>query len=232
MVELWRDDAIERSWRVLRRLHGVADFVVIGGWGVYFWARKLKSRDIDLYIDQDNFYRFQAESLKFGFPLKRNPRLKKFEVVIEGAEVDIYTPFMCRLAVPCADVFKEGWISIIDGFRVATPEVLLLLKAQAARERWGAEKGMKDRIDLISLLAFADLKFDLLRRLCKKYDTDGSLVEVIKRTLRESRMEYRSLGLSYEKEGIKLRRNFEMKLVQTRGRRKPKDKKLEKATTP
>lgn len=232
MVELWRDEAIERSWRVLRRLHGIADFVVIGGWGVYFWTRKLKSRDIDLYIDQDNFYGLQAEALKAGLTIKRNPRLKKFEAVIEGVEVDIYTPFMCRLAVPCADVFKEGWISIIDGFRVATPEVLLLFKAQAARERWGAEKGVKDRCDLISLLAFADLKFDLLRGLCKRYDADGSLVGAIKRTLRESRAEYRNLGLSYEKEGIKLRRNFEEKLAQTRGRRKSKGKKLKTSEDP
>ena len=51
MVEFWREDVVERAWLVLRWLHRLVDFVVIGGWGVYFWARRLKSRDI--YIDQE-----------------------------------------------------------------------------------------------------------------------------------------------------------------------------------
>lgn len=213
MVELWRDEAIERSWRVLRRLHELVDFVSIGGWGVYFWARKLKSRDIDIYMDQENFYRLQAEALKAGFTTKRNPRLKKFEVLIEGVEVDIYTPFMCNLVIPCLDVFREGMLSNIEGFKVAAPEVLLLLKAQAAGERWGSERGVKDRADIISLLAFVDLKHDLLKKLLKKYDPGKSLLKTIKRTLRESRTEYKALRLSYEKDGVKLRELLERKLA-------------------
>jgi hypothetical protein len=185
-----------------------ADFVTIGGWGVYLWARKLKSRDIDIYIDQDNFYRLQDGALKAGFTLKRNPRLKKFEVLIEGVEVDIYTPFMCNLVVPCLDVFRERMTSNIDGVKVAAPEVLLLLKAQAASERWGSEKGMKDRVDIISLLALVDLKPGPLKKLLKKYDPAKSLRKTVERTLRESRAEYKALGLSYEKDGVKLRELF------------------------
>lgn len=213
MVELWRDDAIERSWQVLKRLHELADFVTIGGWGVYLWARKLKSRDIDIYMDQDNFYGLQAEALKAGFTIKRNPRLKKFEALIEGVEVDIYTPFMCNLVVPCLDVFREGLVSNIEGFKVAGPEVLLILKAQAARERWHSEKGMKDRADIISLLAFVDLKPRLLKKLLAKYDPQKSLLKIIERTLRESRAEYKTLGLSYEKDGVKLRELVKRKFV-------------------
>jgi hypothetical protein len=185
-----------------------ADFATIGGWGVYLWARKLKSRDIDIYIDQDNFYRLQDGALKAGFTLKRNPRLKKFEVLIEGVEVDIYTPFMCNLVVPCLDVFRERMTSNVEGFKVAAPEVLLLLKAQAASERWGSEKGMKDRVDIISLLAFVDLKPRLLKKLLEKYDTAKSLRKTVERTLRESRAEYKALGLSYENDGVKLRELF------------------------
>ena len=176
------------------------------GWGVYFWTRKLKSRDIDIYIDQDSFYRLQRELLGRGHVIKRNPRLRRLEALIEGVEVDIYTPFLCNLVVPCQDVFEEGWFSDIEGFRVAIPEVLLLLKAQAARERWHAEKGMKDRADIISLIAFADLKFDLLRRLLGKYDADRSLVGVIERALGESRAEYGFLDLAYERDGVRLRK--------------------------
>lgn len=205
-MAVWRGDQVELSWRVLGTLRDLADFIVIGGWGVYFWTRKLKSRDIDIYIDQDNFYRLQGELLGRDHIVKRNPRLRKLEALIEGVEVDIYTPFLCNLVVPCKDVLEGGWFSDIEGFRVATPEVLLLLKAQAARERWHAEKGMKDRADLISLIAFADLKFDLLRELLGRYDADGSLAEVIEKALRESRAEYGFLDLTYERDGARLRK--------------------------
>jgi len=48
-------------------------------------------------------------------------------------------------------VFGQKLYSAIEGFKVAIPEVLLLLKAQAAQDRWHAEKGLKDRVDMISL---------------------------------------------------------------------------------
>ena len=186
--------------------------VVIGGWGVYFWAKKLKSRDIDIYIDQENFYALQVEALNGDFTIKRNPRLKEFEVLMDGVEVDIYTPFMCNLVVPCADVFREDLVSNIEGFDVAAPEVLLLLKAQAAGERWHAEKGMKDRADIISLLAFVDIKFRLLKQLLKKY-VGAPLLDIIERTLKESREEYKILGLSREKDGVRLMRELKKHLT-------------------
>jgi hypothetical protein len=206
---MWRDEAVEKSWRVLGELKNYADFVLIGGWGVYFWTRKLKSRDIDIYIDQENFYKLQSELTLKGHALKRNVRLLKFEALIDKVEVDIYTPFVSRLAVPCLDVFDRKLYSVIDGFKVAFPEVLLLLKAQAARERWHAEKGLKDRVDIISLLIFADIKRDILEQMLIRYDTHHILRDVIKRVISESRIEYRFLGLAYEKDGIQLKKVYE-----------------------
>jgi hypothetical protein len=205
---MWRDEIVERSWRVLGELKSLADFVLIGGWGVYMWTRKLKSRDIDIYIDQENFYRLQSELLYRGYALKRNVRLMKFEALIGDVEVDIYTPFMSNLAVPCLDVFRERLYSVIERFRVAIPEVLLLLKAQAAQQRWHAEKGVKDRVDIISLLKFADVKRDLLERMLRKYDKQRTLRGIIKRAISESRIEYKFLGLAYEKDGVQLKNSF------------------------
>jgi hypothetical protein len=183
--------------------------VLIGGWGVYFWTRKLKSRDIDVYIDQENFYRLQSELAQRGYALKRNVRLLKFEALISDVEVDIYTPFMSKLVVPCSDVFDRKMYSIIEGFKVAIPEVLLLLKAQAARDRWHAEKGLKDRLDIISLLKFADVKLDMLKQLLREYDTQHKLRGAIVRAISESRIEYRYLGLAYEKDGVQLKKSYE-----------------------
>ena len=94
---------------------------------------------------------------------------------------------------------------MIEGFKVAVPEVLLLLKAQAAKDRWHAEKGLKDRVDIISLLKFADAKRDVLEQMLRKYDTQHKLRDVIKRAISESRIKYRFLGLTYEKDGVQLK---------------------------
>ena len=204
-----RDEVVERSWRVLGELKGFADFVLIGGWGVYFWTRKLKSRDIDVYIDQKNFYKLQSELTLRGYALKRNVRLMKFEALISDVEVDIYTPFVSRLVIPCLDVFDRKLSSVIEGFKVAIPEVLLLLKAQAARDRWHAEKGLKDRVDIISLLKFADVKRDVLEQMLREYDTQHTLRDAVKRAISESRIEYRFLGLAYEKDGVQLKKSYE-----------------------
>ncbi len=206
---MWRDEVLERSWRVLGELKGFADFVLIGGWGVYLWTRKLKSRDVDVYIDQENFYKLQSDLTLRGYALKRNVRLMKFEALISDVEVDIYTPFMSKLVIPCSDVFDRKLYSMIEGFKVAVPEVLLLLKAQAAKDRWHAEKGLKDRVDIISLLKFADVKRDLLDQVLREYDTEHKLRDVVKRAISESRIEYRFLGLAYEKDGVQLKKYYE-----------------------
>ncbi len=204
-----RNEVVERSWRVLGELKGFADFVLIGGWGVYLWNRKLKSRDIDVYIDQKNFYKLQSELTQKGYALKRNVRLMKFEALISDVEVDIYTPFVSRLVIPCLDVFDRKLYSVIEGFKVAIPEVLLLLKAQAAQDRWHAEKGLKDRVDIISLLKFADVKRDVLEQMLREYDAQHTLRDAIKRAISESRIEYRFLGLAYEKDGVQLKKSYE-----------------------
>jgi hypothetical protein len=206
---MWRDEAVERSWRVLGELKSFADFVLIGGWGVYLWTRKLKSRDIDVYVDQENFYKLQSELTLRGYGLKRNVRLLEFEALISDVEVDIYTPFVSRLVVPCLDVFDRKLYSVIEGSKVAIPEVLLLLKAQAAQGRWHAEKGLKDRVDIISLLKFADVKRDVLEQMLREYDAQHMLRDAIKRAMSESRIEYRFLGLAYEKDGVQLKKSYE-----------------------
>jgi len=206
---MWRDEIVERSWMALGELKELADFVLIGGWAVYFWSKKLKSRDIDLYIDQDNFYRLQSALLQRGYAVKRNVRLKKFEALIGDVEVDIYTPFMSNLVIPCLDVFERKLFSLIKGFKVAIPEVMLLLKAQAAQQRWHAEKGLKDRVDIISMLKFVDIRRDLFEQMLGKYDRKNLLREVIKRTMAESRIEYKFLGLMYEKDGVQLKKSFD-----------------------
>jgi hypothetical protein len=202
---MWREDIVDRSWNVLLHLRELSRFVLIGGWAVYFWTRKLKSRDIDLCIDQDSFYRLQGELQKENVFINRNPRLRKFEARFGDVEVDIYTPFQSNLIIPIDALFQNRWFANIEGHDVAAPEVLLLLKSQAAKERGSSEKGLKDRVDLLSLLLYSDWKPEFLRDLAKIFDAKEELLKVLVRTVKESRVEYKYLGAQYQREGRKIR---------------------------
>jgi len=202
---MWRDDVTDRSWTVLSHLRELSRFILIGGWAVYMWTRKLKSRDIDLCIDQDAFYILQAQLQKENVPISRNPRLRKFEAKMGDVEVAIYTPFESNLIIPVKALFQNHWFAGIDQYDAALPEVLLLLKSQAARERWASEKGLKDRIDVLSLLLYSDWKPEIFMDLTRKFDPASHYVDVLLRTVKESRVEYSYLGLRYEREGRRLR---------------------------
>jgi len=211
---MWRDDIVDRSWTVLAHLRELCTFILIGGWAVYFWTRKLKSRDIDLCINQDNFYRLQSELQSQNVFVSRNPRLRKYEAKLGDVEVDIYTPFQSNLIIPVTLLFEKRWYTNIEGHDVALPEVLLLLKSQAAKERWNSEKGVKDRVDLLALLIYSDWKQELLKELAESFDPKRELLRVLARTVKESRIEYRYLNLRYEREGRRLGDTIE-KLAQT-----------------
>jgi len=210
---MWRDDVIDRSWRALDHLRELSSFVLIGGWAVYFWTRKLKSRDIDLCIDQENFYKLQSALLKENVFISRNPRLRKFEAKLGDVDVDIYTPFQSNLIVPIRALYENRWFTHIEGYSVALPEVLLLLKSQAAAERWNSEKGLKDRIDLLALLLYSDWKHDFLRELALAFDPNLELTRTLVRTVKESRGEYGYVDAKYEREGRKLREIVEQLLT-------------------
>lgn len=202
---MWRDDIVDRSWTVLAHLRELSKFILIGGWAVYFWTRRLKSRDIDLCINQDNFYRLQSELQKENVFVNRNPRLRKYEARLGDVEVDIYTPFQSNLIIPVTSLFEKSWYTNIEGHDVALPEVLLLLKSQAAKERWNSEKGVKDRVDLLALLLYSDWKQRFLKELAGTFDPKRELVRVLARAVKESRVEYRYLDARYEREGRRLR---------------------------
>jgi len=180
-MEVWNARAIERSERVLRKLRELCDFVLIGGWAVYFWTRAVKSIDIDIYMDFSDFFFLQSKLLEMGTKLKINRKLKKYEVQIDEVEVDIYTPSMCGLIVPCKDVLENNWFKVIANFKVILPEPLLLLKLQAESERKSSIKGFKDRCDLIALLLL-DLDLEFLSRLFKAYGKEYAkrLLEIVK----------------------------------------------------
>jgi len=68
-------------------------FIVIGGWAIYLWTGQHKSKDVDIIIPDFK----ELESLNKRYILKKNDRLKKYEIKIEEIDIDIYLPIIRNL---------------------------------------------------------------------------------------------------------------------------------------
>ncbi|MFH1192257.1 MAG: hypothetical protein V1655_02160 [bacterium] len=50
-MQFWRDNITEKSFQALLEMKNKINFILIGGWAVYFWTKKMKSKDIDIILD-------------------------------------------------------------------------------------------------------------------------------------------------------------------------------------
>lgn len=152
-MDYYRDPVTTASWQLLQQLAKNYQFVLIGGWAVWLHTHQLKSKDIDLIVQFD-----QLEKLKTDFPLTKNDRLKKYEIIRAETHIDIYVPHYSRLGLP-VNLIVSSAISLA-GFRVPPPEILLILKQTAHSARAGSAKGQKDVLDIIGLLSLPNFNWD------------------------------------------------------------------------
>jgi hypothetical protein len=187
-MEFWHDVLIEKSWAVLLELRKRYEFILLGGWAVYLYTKALKSKDIDIIVDYNTLGLMGRE-----LPLKKNERLKKYELLISDVEVDVYVPYFSNLGIPVEDVAAS--IRVLEGFKVPTPEVLLILKQAAEVERAGSVKGLKDRIDILALLIYSEIDFNTYLSLVKKYSL-YSYRERLKNLVETADREFKELGIT------------------------------------
>jgi hypothetical protein len=187
-MEFWHDVLIEKSWAVLLELRKRYEFILLGGWAVYLYTKALKSKDIDIIVDYDTLGLMGRE-----LPLKKNERLRKYELLISDVEVDVYVPYFSNLGIPVEDVAAS--IRVLEGFKVPTPEVLLILKQAAEVERAGSVKGLKDRIDILALLIYSEIDFNTYLSLVKKYSL-SSYRERLKNLVETADREFKELGIT------------------------------------
>lgn len=174
-MEFWNDRIIEKSWKVLLDLNERFDFIVIGGWATYLHTKSIKSKDIDIISDYETL-----EKLKLSYDLKKNQRLKKYEVIADGISVYIYVPFFSDLVLPAEDL-KE-YTENIEGIKVLEVEALLILKQEAEIERSHSVKGQKDRTDILNLLIKGDVDLEKYQKILAKYDLKSykeRLIEIV-----------------------------------------------------
>mgnify|MGYP001615326788 CR=1 FL=1 len=172
-MEFWNSLLTEKSWNLLTELKKKPiKFIVIGGWAIYLHAKAHKSKDIDIIVRSHK----DLDWLKRNYDLRKNERLRKYEIKVEEIDIDIYVSFYSKLGLPVEDLLRE--IEKIEGFDVVKSEVLLILKQAVEMERRGSVKGMKDRIDIMTLLLFAEVDFKKYNALLKKYKIEDLRVEL------------------------------------------------------
>ena len=163
-MDFWNDQLTEKSWNLLLEIKKQPfDFVLIGGWAAYLWAKLHKSKDIDIVLASIK----DIDYLKSQYDLRKDDNLKKYEIKFGEIGLDIYVPFYSKLAIPPEDI--KNLSTKIENIMVAIPEALLILKQGAELDRKASVKGQKDRVDIMALLCFVDIDFKKYNELLEKY---------------------------------------------------------------
>lgn len=162
-MKFWHDNITEKSFEFLQELNKRYEFILIGGWAVYFYTKSLKSKDIDIIIELQTLGKLRTD-----FNLIKNGRLQKYEICFEGFDVDIYVPHFSSLGLPIEEILKN--VCVKEGFKLPLPEILLILKVLAYTQRKGSLKGKKDELDIISLFRSGEINPDNFKKYLLEFD--------------------------------------------------------------
>jgi hypothetical protein len=162
-MQFYHDIITQKSYDFLQELKRQYKFILIGGWAVYFYARALKSKDIDIIVGYSELAKLKENQNVF-----KNERLKKYEIKTGEFDIDIYLGHYSDLGVDIADIEKSAIVK--QGFLVPRLEVLFLLKLFAWQNRRGSVKGQKDEIDILSLAQLPEFDWQKYKQLVEKYN--------------------------------------------------------------
>jgi hypothetical protein len=196
-MEFWNEIAIDKSFKILQELRRKFDFVLIGGWAVYFLTKAIKSKDVDVIVDYNELSR-----LRTSIGIQKNDFLKKYEAKVEGVSIDIYVPYYSEFAIPPEEILKNT--VRIENFRIPKPEILLILKQQAELQRRNSVKGQKDRVDILCLAKSGKVNWKNYKRFLKRFkleEYENELREIIS----SARIEFEYLGIRNLREVRKIK---------------------------
>ncbi|MBN1377285.1 hypothetical protein JW949_03040 [Candidatus Woesearchaeota archaeon] len=203
MKEFWNEEITKKSFEKLIELNKKYDFILIGGWAIYMWTKAYKSKDIDIVVDYNNL-----DKLKKDYTIDKNETLKKFEIKQEFFDIDIYVPYFSELGYPLEKLEKN--YKTVEGFKVPSIEVLVILKQFAEINRRNSLKGKKDSYDIALLfINGADLKeySKIIKKINKKY-----LKKELKKAINSiDNKDYSYFNLSFNK-FVKWKKDFLKKL--------------------
>ena len=160
----------QKSFEELKKLRQTTDFILIGGWAVYFYTHQLKSKDIDIITDYA-----QLEKIGRNYQLTKNERLKKYEARHDEVQIDIYLPFYSSLGIPVEVLQKQT--QTVENFTLLDANYLTALKIHTFNQRGQTPKGQKDFLDVVSLLTSPWVDTKKVKEVVKKYQIKTDLWE-------------------------------------------------------
>lgn len=188
-MNYYRDVTTDQSWNMLKNLSKTVDFILIGGWAVWIYTKQLKSKDIDIIVSFE-----ELDKLKLRFPVTKNDRLHKYEIIQGPIQIDIYVPFWSDLGFP-VDLMST-FSHVHDGFTVPPAEILLITKQNAYLARRGSAKGRKDLVDIVSLSLLPELDFTKYKTMLEKTGKEQQRLLMQLRNLISSQIDLPELSLN------------------------------------
>ncbi len=186
-MEFWNDIITDKSFKILRELRRRYIFTLIGGWAVFMFTESIKSKDIDIIVDFETLAQMRKE-----LEISKTEFLKKYQSEMEGISIDIYVPYYSKFIVPAEDIIKNTLS--VEGFVLPKPEILILLKLQAEKERSESVKGQKDRMDILSLLINEKIDFKVYKSFIERYKLEA-YDKRLKNIIRTAKKEFEYLGI-------------------------------------
>jgi hypothetical protein len=197
-MQFYHDIITKKSFEYLQQFRRKHKFILIGGWAVFLYSKALKSKDIDIIIDYD-----ELAKLKELYEVRKNERLRKYEISEGNFDIDIYVPHYSELGIDIAEIIKNSVNK--EGFTVSALEILFLLKLYVWLERRGSSKGQKDELDIFCLAMLPQFNWRKYLRLVKELKFFKYHKEFIK--LLKNTREIRKLAVN-EQKMAKIRKNI------------------------
>ena len=134
-------------------------------------------------ITEKSFKLLQDLNKKFKFILIGGWAIFLYTKNLKSKDIDIYLPHFFKIGFPVEEI--KNYTQKIEGFLLPNPEILLILKIFALKEREDSIKGRKDLIDVFSLLKEDKINWKDYKKIIKKYNLsniNSYLREVVKNT--------------------------------------------------
>ena len=156
--QFWNEEQTQNSRNLLNRLSKEMDFVLIGGWAVFMYAKQQMSLDVDIALAYDRLEYFR----RYGIEDYKNVRIKYS--IIDGTYVDLFVEDFSDKDMPFpVKTILDNYLTI-EGIKVVDRELLLILKLWRYF-RADQQKIRKDMLDVIALLLYGDINLSRFKEL-------------------------------------------------------------------
>ncbi|MBI2971553.1 MAG: nucleotidyltransferase family protein [Candidatus Aenigmarchaeota archaeon] len=170
---------------------------LVGGWSVWMYNPYMKSKDIDILVKKEDFWKLRNLLLNEGFRETSRVLEKHGFAMLWGddkIEIDVYDDKIGKFSID--EFVTNAIVKKMNRWdvRVVSVDDLFLMKVYTAGERLGTAKGEKDLSDLLALLDTHYKQIDF-KRIAKTI----KIAEIVRILFADYRSASKIYPISYEK---------------------------------